>query len=50
MRHAVCRLPQAESGPVPVLYWLSGLTCTEENFTVTVADKKSNQLIPFIFL
>jgi S-formylglutathione hydrolase len=25
--------PQAESGPVPVLYWLSGLTCTDENFS-----------------
>ncbi len=24
--------PQAESDPVPVLYWLSGLTCTDENF------------------
>ena len=24
--------PQAESGPVPVLYWLSGLTCNDENF------------------
>ena len=24
--------PQAENGPVPVLYWLSGLTCTDENF------------------
>jgi S-formylglutathione hydrolase len=24
--------PQAESAPVPVLYWLSGLTCTDENF------------------
>ena len=24
--------PQAKSGPVPVLYWLSGLTCTDENF------------------
>lgn len=24
--------PQAEEGPVPVLYWLSGLTCTDENF------------------
>ena len=22
----------AETGPVPVLYWLSGLTCTDENF------------------
>jgi len=24
--------PQAENGPVPVLYYLSGLTCTEKNF------------------
>ena len=24
--------PQVEQGPVPVLYWLSGLTCTDENF------------------
>ena len=26
--------PQANSGSVPVLYWLSGLTCTDENFVV----------------
>jgi len=24
--------PQASNGSVPVLYWLSGLTCTDENF------------------
>ena len=24
--------PQAAQGPVPVMYWLSGLTCTDENF------------------
>lgn len=24
--------PQAEKGPCPVLYWLSGLTCNEQNF------------------
>lgn len=24
--------PQAEQHPCPVLYWLSGLTCTEQNF------------------
>ena len=24
--------PQAEQGPCPVLYWLSGLTCNEQNF------------------
>lgn len=26
--------PQAAEFPVPVLWWLSGLTCTEDNFTV----------------
>ena len=25
-------LPQARQAPVPVLYYLSGLTCTDENF------------------
>lgn len=34
MTFAVFLPPQAEAGlPVPVLYWLSGLTCTDENFT-----------------
>ena len=32
MRVAVYLPPQAQDGPVPVLYWLSGLTCTEQNF------------------
>lgn len=32
MRFAVYLPPQALQGPVPVLYWLSGLTCTEQNF------------------
>lgn len=33
MRFAIYLPPQASSGEkVPVLYWLSGLTCTEENF------------------
>ena len=26
--------PQAKMQPVPVLYWLSGLTCTDENFMI----------------
>jgi S-formylglutathione hydrolase len=34
MRFAVYLPPAAEAGPVPALYWLSGLTCTEENFSV----------------
>ena len=33
MRFAVYLPPQVDNGQlVPVLYWLSGLTCTEENF------------------
>jgi S-formylglutathione hydrolase len=34
MQFAVFLPPAAERGPVPALYWLSGLTCTEENFSV----------------
>ncbi|SER45409.1 S-formylglutathione hydrolase [Faunimonas pinastri] len=33
MRFAAYLPPQAEAGPVPVLWFLSGLTCTEDNFT-----------------
>ena len=32
MTVGVYRPPQAADGPCPVLYWLSGLTCTEQNF------------------
>jgi S-formylglutathione hydrolase len=32
MRFAVYLPPQAETRACPVLYWLSGLTCTEQNF------------------
>ena len=34
MQFAVFLPPGAERGRVPALYWLSGLTCTEENFSV----------------
>ena len=34
MQFAVFVPPQAEAGPVPVVTFLSGLTCTEENFMV----------------
>lgn len=40
MRFAVYRPPQAETGEVPVLYWLSGLTCTEENFMVKAGAQR----------
>lgn len=33
MRFAIFLPPQATEKKVPVLYWLSGLTCTDENFT-----------------
>ncbi len=33
MRFAVFLPPQAEHEAVPVLWWLSGLTCTEDNFS-----------------
>ncbi|KEI71681.1 S-formylglutathione hydrolase [Endozoicomonas elysicola] len=32
MRFAIYLPPQSLEQPVPVLYWLSGLTCTDENF------------------
>ncbi len=32
MNFAIYLPPQAEHGRCPVLYWLSGLTCTEQNF------------------
>ncbi|WP_067518023.1 S-formylglutathione hydrolase [Endozoicomonas ascidiicola] len=32
MRFAIYLPPQAERNPVSVVYWLSGLTCTDENF------------------
>lgn len=32
MTFAIYLPPQAETQSVPVLYWLSGLTCTDENF------------------
>jgi S-formylglutathione hydrolase len=33
MQFSVYLPPQAETAKVPVLYWLSGLTCTDENFS-----------------
>ena len=32
--------PQAEKDRVPVLYWLSGLTCTEQNFITKAGSQK----------
>ncbi|WP_318528568.1 S-formylglutathione hydrolase [Plectonema radiosum] len=40
MRFAVYQPPQAIQKPVPVLYFLSGLSCTEENFMVKAGAQR----------
>ncbi len=42
MRFAVFTPPAAThgAGPFPTLFWLSGLTCTEENFTVKAGAQR----------
>ena len=40
MRFGVFLPPRAEAHAVPVLYWLSGLTCTEENFIVKAGAQR----------
>ena len=40
MRFGVFLPPHAKSGRVPVVYWLSGLTCTEENFIVKAGAQR----------
>jgi len=40
MRVAIYLPPQARQGKVPLLFWLSGLTCTEENFTVKAGAQR----------
>jgi len=40
MRFGVYLPPQAANAPVPALYWLSGLTCTEENFATKAGAQR----------
>ncbi|MEM7405854.1 MAG: S-formylglutathione hydrolase [Pseudomonadota bacterium] len=40
MTFAMYEPPQAQSQRVPILYWLSGLTCTAENFTVKAGAQR----------
>jgi len=40
MQFAAFLPPAAENGRVPALYWLSGLTCTEENFSVKAGAQR----------
>lgn len=41
MRFAVYLPPQAASEKCPVLYWLSGLSCTEQNFITKAGAQRS---------
>src|SRR6056297_982248 len=40
MRFAVYTPPAAREGPVPVLTWLAGLTCTEETFMIKAGAQR----------
>lgn len=40
MTFSVYLPPQAESGKVPAVYWLSGLTCTDDNFRVKAGAQR----------
>jgi S-formylglutathione hydrolase len=40
MRFAVYEPPEARRGRVPVLYYLAGLTCTEETFTIKAGAQR----------
>ena len=40
MKFAVYQPPQAQSEPVPILYFLSGLTCTEANFMIKAGAQR----------
>jgi S-formylglutathione hydrolase len=40
MRFSVYRPPQAAKGPVPVVFYLAGLTCTEETFMIKAGAQR----------
>jgi S-formylglutathione hydrolase len=40
MRFSVYTPPQARTGPVPVLYYLSGLSCSEETFQIKAGAQR----------
>ncbi len=41
MRFSVFLPPQAETQALPLLYWLSGLTCTDENFVTKAGAQRA---------
>jgi S-formylglutathione hydrolase len=40
MKFGIYLPPQSEDKPCPVVYWLSGLTCTEENFVIKAGAQR----------
>lgn len=40
MKFAIYLPPQSETGLVPIIYWLSGLTCNELNFIQKAGAQK----------
>jgi S-formylglutathione hydrolase len=40
MRFSVYQPPQAQQGPLPVLFYLAGLTCTEETFMIKAGAQR----------
>ena len=44
MQFAIYLPPQVESRPCPVFYWLSGLTCTEENFVLKAGARNHEEV------
>jgi S-formylglutathione hydrolase len=40
MRFAIYLPPQAQQRKLPVMYWLSGLTCTEDNFMIKAGAQR----------
>ncbi len=51
MTFSVFLPPRAEDGPVPALYWLSGLTCTDDNARVKAGAQRyaAEQGIAIVF-
>ncbi len=45
MRYSVFVPPQAAHGPVPVVTWLAGLTCTEETFMIKAGAQRVAALL-----
>lgn len=50
MNFGVYLPPQAETYPCPVLYWLSGLTCTEQNFITKAGSQQFAAQYGFIVI